>query len=82
MGVDGEQADARGVDTGNHQVRADVSLVSEEVLLQHGHAGDDSRVPARREGVQFDVRADQGGGEFGVCGGTGSGAPDLRCDVV
>jgi len=52
------------------------------VLLQHGHAGDDARGPASREGVQFDVGADQGGCEFGVGGGTGSGTPDLGRDIV
>lgn len=82
MSVDREQTNARGVDTGNNQVRANVALVAEEVLLQHGHAGDDSRGPARREGVQFDVGANQGGGEFCVSGGSGSRTPDLGGDVV
>jgi hypothetical protein len=54
-----------------------VSLVSEEVLLQHGHAGDYSWVPASREGVQLDVRTNQRGGELGVCSCTGTSTPDL-----
>jgi hypothetical protein len=32
--------------------------------------------------VQFDIGTDEGGGELGVSGGTGSGTPDLRRDVV
>lgn len=80
--MDGEETDARGVNAGNHQIRADVALVAEEVLFEHGHTGDDSWGAAGGEGVQFDVGADQGGGEFGVCGGSGSGTPDLGGDVV
>jgi hypothetical protein len=80
--VHGEQSNARRIHPGNHQIRADVALVSEEVLLEHGHAGDDARVAARRERVQFDVGADQRGGELGVGRGAGASAPDLRGDVV
>lgn len=32
--------------------------------------------------MQFDVGADECRGELGVCGGSGSGAPDLGRDVV
>lgn len=32
--------------------------------------------------MQFDVGADQGSSELGVCGSTGAGTPDLGCDVV
>jgi len=59
-----------------------VALVAEEVLLEHGHAGDDAGGAAGGEGVQFEVGGDQGGGEFGVGGGAGAGAPDLGGDVV
>jgi hypothetical protein len=82
VGVDGEKTDACRVNARDDQIGADVSLVSEEVLLQHGHAGDYSWGPARRQRVQFDVGADQGGCEFGVCSCTGSGTPDLGGDVV
>lgn len=82
VGVDGEEADAGRVDACDDEVGADVALVSEEVLLQHGHAGDDAGGPPRREGVELDVRADQGGGELCVCSCTCTSAPDLRGDVV
>lgn len=36
----------------------------------------------RRQRVQFDVGADQGGCEFGVCSCTGSSTPDLGGDIV
>ncbi|KKA17147.1 hypothetical protein T310_9225 [Rasamsonia emersonii CBS 393.64] len=52
------------------------------MLLQHGHAGDDSRGPARRQRVQFDIGADQGRRELGVGGCAGTSTPDLRCYVV
>jgi hypothetical protein len=73
---------ACGVNAGNDEVGADVTLVAEQVLLQHGHAGDDAWFAAGGEGVQFEVRRDDGGCEFRVCGGTGTGAPDLGGDVV
>lgn len=82
VGVHGEQAHACGVDAGNDQVCADVALVSEEMLLQHGHACDDAWLSAGGEGVELEVGGDEGGGEFGVGGRSGSGAPYLRGYVV
>lgn len=64
------------------EVCADVSLVAEEVLLEHGHTGHDSRLAAGGEGVELEFGGDEGGCEFGVCGGTGSGTPDLRGDIM
>ena len=32
--------------------------------------------------MEFEIRRDEGGGEFGVCGGTGAGAPDGGRDEV
>lgn len=66
----------------HHEIRADVALVAEEVLLQHGHDGDDAGFAAGGEGVQLEVGGDEGGGELGVGGGAGAGAPDLGGDVV
>ena len=80
--MDGEEADARGVDACYDEVGADVALVAEEVLLQHGHAGCDARGAAGREGVEFEVGADEGGSEFGVGGGAGAGTPDRGADEV
>lgn len=64
------------------KVGADVALVAEEVLLQHGHDGGHARLAAGGEGVQLEVGGDEGGGELGVGGGSCSGAPNLRRDVV
>ena len=82
MRVHREETDTRGVHPRNDEIRADVALVLEEVLLQHRHAGHDARFAARREGVQFEVGGDEGGGEFGVGGGAGAGTPYLGGDVV
>lgn len=82
MGVDGEEMCAGGVDTRNNEVGANVTLVTEQVLLQHGHAGNDAGLAAGGEGVQFEVGGDDGGSELGVCGGTGTGTPNVRGDVV
>lgn len=82
MGVNGEESYPGGVDAGNDEVCADVALVAEEVLLQHGHAGDDSWFAAGRESVQFEVGGDDGGCELGVSRCAGTGAPYLRGDVV
>ena len=82
VGVDGEEVGAGGVDAGDDQVGADVALVLEQVLLQEGHAGDDAGLPAGGQGVQLELGGDEGGGELGIGGGSGTGAPDLRGDVV
>lgn len=82
VGVHGEEAYARGVDAGDDEVRADVALVAEEVLLEHRHDGHDAGFAAGGEGVQFEVGGDEGGGEFGVGGCAGARAPDLGGDVV
>lgn len=38
----GEEMCARGIDTCNDEIGANVSLISEKVLLEHGHAGGDA----------------------------------------
>lgn len=82
MGVDGKEVGAGRVAAGDDEVRANVALVAEEVLLEEGHAGDDAGLAAGGEGVQLELGGDEGGGELGVGGGTGSGTPDLGGDVV
>ena len=82
MGVNGEESYPGGVNPSNDKVCADVALVAEEVLFQHGHAGDDSWLAAGRESVQFEVGGDDGGCEFGVSGCAGAGAPYLWGDVM
>ena len=69
---------------GYYEVCAYVTLISEEMLFEHGHDGGDAGFAAGREGVEFEVRGDEGGGEFGVGGCAGAGAPDLggRCSGV
>lgn len=73
---------ACGINAGNNEVGADVALVAEQMLLQHGHACYDAGLAAGGEGMQFEIRGDDGSGEFRVRGGTGAGAPDVRGDVV
>lgn len=80
--MDGEEVCAGGIATGDDQVGSDVALVAEEVLLEHGHDGDDTWFPPGGQRVEFEVGGDDGGGEFGVGGGAGAGAPDLGGDVV
>lgn len=82
MGVHSEERCPGGVDPGNDEVGADVALVLEEVLLEHGHAGDDAGFAACGEGVQFEIGGDEGCGEFGVRSSAGAGAPDLGGYVV
>lgn len=82
VGVDGEEMGACRVDAGNDKVGANVALVAEEVLLEHGHARDDAWFAACGEGVQLEVGRDDGRGEFCVCSGTGAGTPDLGRNVV
>jgi len=75
-------SDARGVDAGDDEIGADMALVAEEVLFQHGHDGDDAWGSAGGQGVEFKVRGDEGSGEFGVGSCAGAGAEDRRGDVV
>lgn len=82
MCVDGEELAAGRIHACYYQIRANVALVAEEVLFEHGHDRDDTRFPARRQRVEFEVGGDEGGGEFGVCGCASAGTPDLRRDVV
>jgi hypothetical protein len=59
-----------------------VSLVAEQMLLEHGHACHDAGIAACGEGVELDVGGNQGCGEFSVCCSTGAGTPYLGRDVV
>ena len=77
-----EQLRTRGIHPGHNKIRPDVPLVAEEVLLQHGHAGDDARLAAGGERMQFEIRGDEGGCELSVSGCAGAGAPDLGSDVM
>ena len=65
-----------------YEVCANMALVAEEVLFEERHDGDDARRAAGGEGVELEVGGDEGGGEFGVGGCAGAGAPDLGGDVV
>ena len=68
----------RRITSRHDEVGADVPLVPEEVLFEHGHDGDDAGFAAGGEGVELEVGGDEGGGEFGVGGCSGARAPDLR----
>jgi hypothetical protein len=57
-------------------------LVSEQVLLEHRHAGNDPGLAAGREGVELELGRDERCCEFCIRGSTRSGAPDLRSNVV
>ena len=82
MRVNGEEADASRIHARDDEIGANVALVAEKVLLEHGHDGDDARTAAGGERVEFERGGDQGGGEFGVGGGAGAGAPDPGGEVV
>ena len=82
MGVYGEEVCSRRIAAGNDEVGADMTLVAEEMLLEKGHAGDDSGLAAGGEGVQLELGGNEGGGELCVGGSTGAGAPNLGGDEV
>ena len=82
VGVNGEQVSSCGIYARNDKVGTDMTLIAEEVLLQHCHACDDAGFAAGRESVQLDIRRDDGCRELCVGGCTGSRTPDLRGDVV
>lgn len=74
--MDREEADARWVYTRDDQVRADVALVAEEVLLEQCHDGNDAGGAARAESVELHVGGCEGGSEFGVGGCASARTPD------
>ena len=80
--MDGEEADACWIYACDDEVCADVALVAEKVLFQHGHDGDDSWRATGGEGVKFKVGGDEGGGELRVGCCTSACAPNGRGDVV
>ena len=82
MRVNCEKVCTGGIASCHDEVCADVSLVAEEVLFEHGHYGDHTRFAAGGEGVEFEVGGDEGGGEFGVGCSAGPCTPDLWGDVV
>lgn len=82
VSVDREEVGSRGVDASHDEIRADMALVAKEVLLEHGHACDDTRLAACRQRVQLQLGGDEGGGELGVGGGSGTSAPDVGGDVM
>jgi hypothetical protein len=82
VGMDCEEVGAGRVDAGDNEVGANVTLVLEEVLLEHGHAGDDAGLAAGGQGVQLEVGRDDCRGELGIRGRSGTGTPDLGGDVV
>ena len=82
MSVHCVQANSCWVHSGNNKIGTDVSLVLEEVLLQHGHAGDYARLAASGEGVKLELRGDDCSREFGIGSSTSTRTPDLRGDVM
>ena len=82
MCVHSEESNTGRINACYDEVCTDMSLVAEEVLLEHCHAGHDSRFAAGGERVKLKFRRDEGGCEFGVCSSTSSSTPDLRGDVV
>jgi hypothetical protein len=77
-----EESNTGRVNASYDEVGTNVSLVAEEMLLEHGHTGDDSGFAAGGKRVQFEFGGDESGRKFGVCGGTGSSTPDLGGDVM
>lgn len=64
MGVDGEEMDSGRIDTSDDEVSSDVTLVAEEMLLEHSHAGNDSRLAAGAKCVKLEVGRHDCGGEL------------------
>lgn len=80
--MDCVETNAGWVNASDNQICADVTLVTEEVLFEQGHACYDAWFAAGGESVKFKVGADQSSGKLCVCCGTGTGAPYRWSDVV
>ena len=59
-----------------------MSLVPEEVLLQHRHNSDNARGASSRKRVELEIRRYESSRKFCVCCGSGTGAEDRGRDVV
>lgn len=80
--MNGKEANARRVHSCYDKICADVTLIPEKMLFEHSHACYDTRLASGREGMEFEVGGDDGGGEFRVGCCSGAGAPYLGSNVV
>lgn len=71
-----------GVDASNDQIGSNMALVTEKVLFEKGHAGDDAGFATRGEGMQLELGGDKGCSELSIGGGTRTSTPDLWRDVM
>lgn len=78
----GKEADACGVNASDDEVCAYMALVTEEMLLEHGHTCDNAGFAACGESVEFEVGGDDGGSKFGVGCCASPGTPYLGRDVM
>jgi len=53
--MNSEQSNTSGVNASYNEVCTNVSLVSEQVLLEHSHAGNDSGFAASGERMEFEL---------------------------
>eukprot|EP00962_Isochrysis_galbana_P054758 scaffold26372_cov120-Isochrysis_galbana.AAC.4 len=60
----------------------DVTLILEQLALEHRHRGDGARRLARGQAVQLDLRRDELCGCLSVGRRAGTAAPDVVCDVM
>jgi len=78
----GKESNASGVNTRYNEICANVSLIAEEMLFEHGHAGHNSGFATSGEGVKLEFGGNESSCEFGICSGSSSGTPDLRGDIM
>lgn len=77
-----EEMCAGGIDPRDDEVGTDVSLISEKMLFEHGHASGDAGWSASRQRVKLNVGADKGRCEFGIGCCSCTGTPDLGGDEM
>jgi hypothetical protein len=82
VGVHSEEMGTGRVDACNDKISTNVTLVAEQVLLQHRHASYHAGLASGGEGMKLEVGGNDGGGELGISGGSGTCAPDLGGYVV
>ena len=79
---DGVELGAVQIEAAEHERSANLALVSEQHLLEHGHGGVDAAGAAGQQAVQSKFGRDEGGGELCVGGRAGSAAVHVRGEVV
>lgn len=82
MRINGIEMWPSSINSSQDQGSTNLSLMSEEILLEHGHGCGKSNLTPAIESVEFKLGTDQVRGKFGVSSCTGTTAINVGGNVV